>query len=88
MLGLSTIILDVEERFGPQVADRTLGEFQTAFERISEQPACGHSREDLTNSPGIRFLAQGPSLVAYRVRDATVQILFIERGARDWKRFL
>jgi plasmid stabilization system protein ParE len=84
-LGLSNIVLGVEERFGPQVADRVLEELLVAFKRLTEHPDSGHLREDLTDSAGIRFLAGGPSLIAYRVRDAALQILFVERAERDWR---
>ncbi|MBL4770847.1 MAG: type II toxin-antitoxin system RelE/ParE family toxin [Planctomycetes bacterium] len=87
-LGLSSIILDVEERFGPQIADRVLEELLSTFERLSNHPASGHLREDLTDSPEIRFQAVGPTLIAYRLRGFTVQILFVERGERNWKRLL
>lgn len=38
-LGLSGIVLDVEERFGTLVADRVLEELQAAFDLLTEHPA-------------------------------------------------
>jgi plasmid stabilization system protein ParE len=45
-------------------------------------------RADLTKDPRIRFWAVGPSLIAYRSVADAVEILFVERGDRDWRRLL
>jgi len=75
----------VEQRFGALVAERVLGQLVSAFESIAETPGIGHRREEITMDDQIRFWSVGPSLIAYRVRTGRpLEILFVERGERDW----
>ncbi len=79
---------NVDTRFGERVAERVLGELECAFENLAASPGIGHRREDLTQDEQIRFRSVGPTLIAYRrVADVT-EILFVERGERDWERLL
>ena len=75
-------------RLTPSARDglrRVFDQLVTAFEVISESPGIGHRREDLTPDDRVRFWSVGPSLIAYRVGPGGgVEILFIERGERDW----
>lgn len=86
--GLLRIVVYVEERFGLQVADRVLGEIETAFELVAKDPDIGHRREDLTADEQMRFWSVGPTLIAYRTAQKHVEILFVERGEVDWERLL
>lgn len=58
------------------------------FELLAEQPGLGHARPDLTSDSRVRFWAVGPNLIAYRSMQESLEILIVERGARDWTRFL
>ena len=87
--GLFRLIESVDQRFGARVAERVLDQFAGAFDRIGETPGIGHRREDLTEDDRIRFWSVGPSLIAYRIRpNAPVEVLFVERGERDWESIL
>ena len=78
----------MEERFGPEVADRVVQELETAFEQLAANPDIGHRREDLTPDDRVLFWSVGPTLVAYRAQPEWVEILFVERGELDWERLL
>ena len=69
----------VEERFGPEVADRVVQELETAFEQLAANPSLGHRRVDLTPDERVLFWSVGPTLVAYRAQPECVEILFVER---------
>ena len=86
--GFQRIACDAEERFGPEVADKVVEAIETAFERLTSNPAIGHSREDLTQDERIRFWSVGPTLLAYRTQPKWVEIVFVERGEMDWERML
>jgi len=87
--GLRRVLEYVDLRFGVLVAERVLEQLVSAFECIAETPGIGHRREDLTLDDRIRFWPVGPSLIAYRIRAAEpVEILFVERGERDWRQVL
>ena len=87
--GLRRILEHVDRRFGVLIAERVLDQLVSAFECIGETPGIGHPRPDLTEDDQVRFWPVGPSLIAYRVRPGSpVEILFVERGERDWQRVL
>lgn len=87
--GFRDILAYVDKRFGAQVAERVLDRLVAAFEFIAESPGTGHRREDLTQDERIRFWSVGPTLIAYRPGSQDpVEILFVERGERDWERLL
>lgn len=87
-LGLDDIIEFVQTTFGDTVALQVLDRIEDAFELLESNPAVGHVREDLTDDERVRFWPVPPSLVAYRVGAKGLEILFVERGARDWTRVL
>ena len=83
------ILEHVDRCFGVLVAENVLNQLVSAFERIGETPGIGHRRPDLTEDDQVRFWPVGPSLLAYRVKPGhLVEILFVERGERDWGRVL
>jgi plasmid stabilization system protein ParE len=86
--GFLRIAEHVHARFGLEVVERVLDRLERAFELLASSPEAGHLREDLTDSPGVRFWAVGPTLIAYRAKGDLVEILFVERGELDWQRFI
>jgi toxin ParE1/3/4 len=86
--GLEEILTYVADEFGARVAEAVLERHVAAFERLAESPGIGHVREDITKDAAVRFWPVGPSLVAYRGGPDGVEILFVERGERDWGRIL
>ncbi len=87
--GLRRILEHVDRSFGVLVAERVLDQLVSAFECIGQTPGIGHRRPDLTEDDQVRFWTVGPSLLAYRVMPGyPVEILFVERGERDWVRVL
>jgi plasmid stabilization system protein ParE len=86
--GLARIVLCVELRFGPAVADRVLHALDSAFSKLADSPGPGHLRPDLTEDERIRFWPVGPTLVAYREGPQGLEVLFVERGDVDWERRL
>lgn len=75
-------------RTGVRVAERVLDGLEAAFELLATNPGTGHRREDLTADEHVRFWSVGPSLIAYRRANDVIEILFVERGERDWERLL
>jgi plasmid stabilization system protein ParE len=55
---------------------------------LAESPGVGHVREDITQNESVLFWSVRPSLIAYRRAADVVEILFVERGERDWDRLL
>lgn len=86
--GLRNILEYVERRFGVRVAERVLDKLVAAFEQIAESPGSGHVREDITTNEQVRFWTVKPSLIAYREVESGVEVLFVERGGRDWEKLL
>lgn len=86
--GLEGIIEFVQDEFGDMVALQVLDRIEAAFELLESNPAAGHLRKDLTDDEHVRFWPVPPSLIAYRLGTDGVEILFVERGARDWSRVL
>ena len=86
--GLLRIINHVEQNFGRSVTDRVLDSLERALQDLGTMPTIGHQRQDLTEDESIRFWAVGPTLIAYRVHEGSVEVLFIERGEMDWVRLL
>ena len=87
--GLHHILEQVDARFGAPIAERVLDRLVDAFELLAANPNAGHRREDLTHDDRIRFWSVGPTLFAYRTGALDcIEILFIERGERDWERIL
>jgi len=87
--GVGEILGYVEREFGAGVAADTLERIVAAFDLIAACPAIGHLREDITRDRSIRFSPVGPSLIAYRSGGpGQVEVLFVERGERDWERML
>lgn len=87
-IGFRNILEYVEVQFGARVAERVLGELEAAFERLAESPGAGSVREDITSNDEVLFWAVPPSLIAYRNRGDVIEILFVERGERDWENML
>lgn len=87
-IGLRNILEYVEGRFGAGVAERVLDELEAAFERLAESPGIGHVREDITNNEQVLFWSVRPTLIAYRSVENVIDVLFVERGERDWERML
>ena len=85
--GLSDILKDVEARFGVDVAIEVLDRIGGAFQLIADTPQIGHRREDITPLEYVSFWHVGPTLIAYQVGRSGVEILFVERGERDWAGF-
>ncbi len=82
------MVLHVARRFGSDVADSVVDQLSEALERIASNPQIGHSREELTTDPTIRFWSVGPTLLAYRTRQERVEVLIVERGEMNWKGLL
>lgn len=86
--GLRNILEYVEGRFGVRVAERVLDKLEAAFEQLAESPGIGHVREDITNNEQVLFWSEKASLIAYRLVENDVEVLFVERGERDWEKLL
>ncbi len=84
--GFKEILEYVEREFGPRVAEDVLDRLVSAFERIARHPGMGHVRPEVTDDKAVRFWSVGPTVIAYRPAGDRVEILFIERGERDWER--
>ncbi|MCP4771335.1 MAG: type II toxin-antitoxin system RelE/ParE family toxin [Planctomycetes bacterium] len=82
--GLANILKDVEARFGVEIAIEVLDRIGNAFQLIANAPQVGHRREDITPLEHVYFWHVGPTLIAYQVGRSGVEILFVERGERDW----
>lgn len=86
--GLAEILDYVEREFGAEVAEAVLERFASAFDSIARNPSIGALRPEITDDVTIRFWTVAPSLLAYRRLGDVVEVLFIERGERDWARLL
>jgi plasmid stabilization system protein ParE len=87
--GLRGILAYVVDRFGAATAYLVLNRLIDAFEFLAETPGAGHRRNDITEDVRVRFWSVGPTLIAYRPDDSGgVEVLLVERGARDWRRLL
>jgi plasmid stabilization system protein ParE len=86
--GLAEILDYTEREFGVAVAQGVLDRIASAFDTIARNPNIGALRPDITDDVTIRFWTVAPSLLAYRRLGDVVEILFIERGERDWARVL
>lgn len=82
--GLAQILLYVEHQFDFATALQVLQKIEIACEKLALNPGLGHSRPDITSKESIRFWPVGPSLIAYRKSGSTIEVLFIERGSRNW----
>jgi len=69
------------------MATKVLERMRQALELIAASPSLGHRREDITQLGHIYFWHVGPTLIAYQVHANQVEVLFIERGERDWAAF-
>lgn len=81
-------MLQAQERFGLEIADRVRAELNTSFALLAAMPKAGHRRDDLTRDRSLRFWSVGPTLIAYRARAFGIEIVLVERGSRNWKRVL
>ncbi len=86
--GLRNILEYVEREFDVRVAERVLDKLEAAFELVAESPGIGHRREDLTADERVQLWSVGPTLIAYRAAADVIEILFIERGEKDWGKLL
>ena len=86
--GLREILIYADREFGSDIASEVLERLVCAFENVAANPEIGHLRQDLTVNPNIRFWSVPPSLIAYRIRENSIEILFVERGEKDWQRLL
>lgn len=82
--GLRETYFYVKHAFGIDVAETVVEKILAAFHRLAANPAMGHSRGDLTLVEDVRFWPVGPTLIAYRHRGNTVEVLLVERANRDW----
>ena len=83
--GFKDILDYVEREFGLRIAEEVLDRLQAALESLGANPGRGRVRQDITGDERVRFLSVGPSLIAYRLAEDVVEILFVERGERDWR---
>jgi toxin ParE1/3/4 len=63
-------------------ADRVISVLETAFDRLADEPALGHYREDLADKRH-RFGSVFSYLIVYRWETRPVQIIRVLHGARD-----
>ena len=82
--GLREAYSYVKRGFGLDVAETVVEKILAAFRRLAANPAMGHSRDDLTSVEDVQFWPVGPTLIAYRHRGDTVEVLLVERANRDW----
>ncbi len=66
-----------------QAALRVADELEDAFQFVAEWPLLGHRREDLTDSPDVRFWRSGRYLIAYLPDKIPVLIVAVYHGSRD-----
>jgi len=66
---------------------RVLDQLESALSLLSQNPELGRSREDLCQDKEILFWPVGPSMIAYRVEEKRLEILFLERASRNWASF-
>ncbi len=72
-------LAEENEHAALKVAD----ELEDAFRFVAEWPLLGHRREDLTDSPDVRFWRSGRYLIAYLPEKTPVLILAVYHGSRD-----
>jgi len=68
-------------------ADRVLGDFYRAFDRLAESPGIGHKREDLTKQD-VLFWSVHRYLVIYGRNSRPLLIVAVLHGSRDVKKLL
>ena len=66
------------------MAIEVLDRISRALELIAVSPGLGHRREDITQLRHVYFWHVGPALIAYQVNAHHVEVLFMERGEKDW----
>lgn len=87
LLITSTAELDLEEieayisSDNPTAADRFLELLSERFDLIAEMPGIGRCRDEYAS--GVRSIAEGDYVIAYRVKNDIVEILRVLHGARD-----
>jgi plasmid stabilization system protein ParE len=86
--GYQGALLQAQEQFGLEVAERVRAELLHALDRLAEFPDIGHQRPDLTYDPTMRFWSVGPTLIAYRPSLDGIEIFLVERAERDWGHLL
>ena len=86
--GLSSIVEHCARQLGSRVAEDVLDRLLAALENLARRPGLGRVREDITADEALRFWSVGPTLIAYREASAGIEVLFIERGERDWTKLL
>lgn len=69
------------------MAIEVLDRISRALELIAVSPGLGHRREDITQLRHVYFWHVGPTLIAYQRNAYHVEVLFIERGEKDWNAF-
>lgn len=68
-------------RFSPDTADTHLRDIDQAARRLTEAPYSGKARDDLL--PGIRSVVVYPTVVFYRIRYQTIEIVRVVDGRRN-----
>jgi plasmid stabilization system protein ParE len=86
--GLRDVYGYVRRHFGIDTAESVIERLLEAFRRLAATPGMGHLRSDLTSDSTIRFWSVGPTLIAYRYRNSSVEILLVERSRRNWATLL
>ena len=84
--GLQRLLEHISAHFGVTVAEQVLSRIESALASLSEYPGSGHCRGSITSDPRVRFRRVGPTLIAYREAEGVIEVLFVERGERDWDR--
>lgn len=79
---LERILDDLADRAGKRVAIRIVERIERRCMSLDQFPERG-ARLRLDGLPEFRFLVEKPYLIAYRVREGTVEIIAVVHGARD-----
>jgi plasmid stabilization system protein ParE len=66
----------------PVAAAAILERLERAFERLARFPGLGHTRPDLTTRE-MRFYAEAPYVIVYRVNSESLVVLRVLHAARD-----
>jgi plasmid stabilization system protein ParE len=68
-------------------ADRWISKLLDAFDLLTQNPAIGHTRKDLTQID-ILFWPVGAYMILYRAHSDRIEIVAVTQGARDIPAFL